>query len=346
MTNKKKICFFTNEPMDQLLKEQYTIQDINILKDLNFNVVIANSFKTIPYNCDLYFSWWASGSIIPFIKAKLNRKPIIIVAGGNEAMFYRDSLDKQAAGYLATPFYKKIATKITLKYSDAILVVSKFMLSDVIKLGAKLPYVVYNSVDTDKFIPSSLEKKYITTIMGLEKKTVKLKRGFIFIEAIAIISKKLPDQEFLIIGSKDDAFHEIFEIAKKIGIADKLKIIGSVNNSEIINWLQQTKVYVQISDTETFGVAVAEAMSCGVPVVVSRRGALPEVVGEYGEYVNNNDPWSVALGIEKILKMKQNQLNTLSQILRMRIIQEFSYENRKNSIRNIISMVTNNNQVY
>lgn len=68
------------------MRQQYSLQDINILKDLNFNVKIASNFFDIPWRSDVYFSWWASGSILPLIVAKLSRKPIIVVAGGNEVM--------------------------------------------------------------------------------------------------------------------------------------------------------------------------------------------------------------------------------------------------------------------
>ena len=120
----KRVCFFSNECLEQLQKEQYSIQDITILNELGYNVIIATSFREIPLGCDLYFSWWASGSILPLVKARLSSKPIIVVAGGNEAMFYQDSVSKDSLGYLATPWYKKLATRLCLCFADKVLAVS------------------------------------------------------------------------------------------------------------------------------------------------------------------------------------------------------------------------------
>jgi glycosyltransferase involved in cell wall biosynthesis len=52
---------------------------------------------------------------------------------------------------------------------------------------------------------------------------------------------------------------------------------------------------------EGFGLPAVEAMSLGVPVVVSDRGSLPEVVGDAGLFVEPDDPDSIAAAIARIL---------------------------------------------
>lgn len=56
----------------------------------------------------------------------------------------------------------------------------------------------------------------------------------------------------------------------------QIEFIGSVQNPELL--LQQTTLYLQTSKVESFGLAVAEALSFGIPCVVSGSGGLPEVV--------------------------------------------------------------------
>ena len=63
----------------------------------------------------------------------------------------------------------------------------------------------------------------------------------------------------------------------------------------------RAKVYVQVSIHESFGCSVAEAMLCECIPVVSRRAALPEVVGDCGYYVNDLNPESVAEKIKEAL---------------------------------------------
>jgi glycosyltransferase involved in cell wall biosynthesis len=335
----KTVCFFSTVPRDKLQFENYSIQDLSILNELGFNVIIANSFLDIPWNCDLYFSWWASGSILPLIKAKLSRKPIITIAGGNEAMLYRDSVTGIPAGYLNNPIWKKYLTRLTLRLSNRLLVVSNFMLNDVLSLGAKSPIVLHNCVDINVFKKSEMNEDYITSIFKIDKNTVLLKRGEVYINAIAIVVKCFPNQKFVIIGKKGDDYPRILSIVKDLSLQDNIVFIDEIVNSEVLTIVQKSKLYVQISDTETFGLAIAEAMSCEVPVLVSRCGAIPEIVGDHGIYVDHNSIESVALGIINFIKLDSTRKAEIGYNLRNQIIDNFTYKKRKDKLIEIIKSV-------
>jgi glycosyltransferase involved in cell wall biosynthesis len=332
-----RACFFSNESLEQLQKEQYSLQDIRILRDLGYQVTIATSFGEIPLGCDLYFSWWASGSILPLVKARLSSKPIIVVAGGNEAMFYRDSISDRPLGYLATPWYKKLATRLCLRLADQVLTVSGFMVEDVRSLGAHEPEIVHNSVDTMAFDLAGHPRAHLTSIFNLDEHVVTVKRGDVLLRALPLVLKCFPDQRLAIIGRKGDAFRRLEQLVRDLGVEDHVDFIGSIANSEVAGWLQRSIAYVQVSDTETFGVAVGEAMSCGTPVVVSRRGALPELVGDCGIYVDHNDPASVAAGIVEVLGLSDDDRRRLGLAARRRIEQRFTYEIRRARIQRVIS---------
>jgi len=334
---KLNICFFSNESLEQLQKEQYSIQDINILTDLGHQVTIATSFREVPFGCDLYFSWWASGSIFPLIKARLSGRPIIVVAGGNEAVFYRDSVTSAPLGYLAAPWYKKLATRLCLRLANRVLVVSKFMTKDVKTLGAKNPILVPNSVDTTLFKKASGSRHFVTSIFNLDEDVVRIKRGENFIRSIPHVIQTFPEAKFIIIGRKGNAFNRLAALAKDLGIDQHLDFIGNIENTLVAHWMQSSLAYVQISDTETFGVAIAEAMSCGVPVVVSYRGAIPDLVGDDGIYVDQNNPASVAEGICTALSAGMETEGGLETRSRDRIERYYSYESRKQKIADIIS---------
>jgi len=336
MSTAKTACFFSHENRAQLQKEQYSIQDIRILHDLGYDVTVATSFSEIPWGCDLYFSWWASGSILPLIKARLSGKPIIVVAGGNDSMFYRDSVSGIPRGYLATPWYKKLATRLSLRFATVILVVSRFMVDDVCRLGARKPAVVPNSVDTNTFHPSDEHKLHVTTMFNLNENVVAIKRGEVFLRAVPIVLRTYPQQTFVVIGEKGGAYQRLSALASGLGIQGSVDFLGSIQNSEVVSWLQRSKLYVQISDTETFGVAIAEAMSSGTPVVVSHRGAIPELVGSHGVFVDHNDPQSVAAGIVGLLSKTEQERRRIGTEARARIVEHYSYENRGAAIRRVI----------
>ena len=331
---KKKVCFYSNEGYESVMRQQYSIQDLNVLHDLGFDVVIVSKFSQIPWNCDLYFSWWGGGSIFPLIVAKLRNKPIVVVAGGNEVLFYKDSVTQVPYGYLDAPWYKKIAVRLVLGYVDEIIVISKFMQDGIKYLTNRDVSLAYNSVAVDKFCDLGLEREYVTSIFNFDPKVLSLKRGEVFLRAIPSVLEEFPNQKFLVIGSDIGKYPNIISLVKSLNIHDSVTFMHNISNEEMPHWLNKSIAYVQISDTESFGLSVAEAMSALTPVVVSKKGALPEVAGDFGEYVNHNDVKSVGLGIVKVLRAGDNTERLEG--ARNRIIKKFSYSERKKIIGNII----------
>jgi glycosyltransferase involved in cell wall biosynthesis len=91
-------------------------------------------------------------------------------------------------------------------------------------------------------------------------------------------------------------------IAKKLNIESSAMFIGYASEEEKIKILQLSDVFVFPSLMEGFGLAPAEAMSCGIPTIVSDRGSLPEVVGGGGIVVElDSQKWA-----EKIEELKKN----------------------------------------
>jgi glycosyltransferase involved in cell wall biosynthesis len=333
-----KICFFTTVKAENILFENYTLLDIKILKELGHDVIIAHSFRQIPNNCDLYYSWWASGSIFPLVKALFFRKPIIAVAGGNEAMLYRDSISKKPAGYLNYSVFKKLAVRFVLKFSNLVLVVSDFMLNDVKSLGATNIERVYNCVNGDYFKPdTSVKRIYITTIFKQDHDVVRIKRGLNYILAVKEVVGIFPEQKFLIIGRKGNAYNILLDLCTELNILNNVIFLDEILPEDVLSYFQQTKLYVQISDTETFGLSIAEAMSTGAPVLVSRVGAIPEVVGDLGVFVDHNDVNSISDGIISFLKLNNKDVTQIGEKSRNRILENFSYQDRKNKIEKILN---------
>jgi glycosyltransferase involved in cell wall biosynthesis len=71
---------------------------------------------------------------------------------------------------------------------------------------------------------------------------------------------------------------------------------------------QETKVYVQVSAHEAFGVPLAEAMACECVPIVTDKGVIPEVVGNTGFYVPYEDPVATAEGIKQALRSDAGRL--------------------------------------
>ena len=76
---------------------------------------------------------------------------------------------------------------------------------------------------------------------------------------------------------------------------------GYVRGEDRARLYREASVLVLPSFDEGFGLPVLEAMTVGVPVVASRRGALPELVGDAGLLVDPADPEDLARGLDRLL---------------------------------------------
>jgi glycosyltransferase involved in cell wall biosynthesis len=94
----------------------------------------------------------------------------------------------------------------------------------------------------------------------------------------------------LIAGVSPARFPAILELAGRLGVADSIQLLPYVSAEEMQDLYRTAACMVFPSLIEGFGIPVLEAMASGCPVIVSDRGALPEVAGDAALVV---DPLSV-----------------------------------------------------
>jgi phosphatidylinositol alpha-1,6-mannosyltransferase len=113
---------------------------------------------------------------------------------------------------------------------------------------------------------------------------------------------------YLIVGSgkKRSLFTRL---AKDLGVTDAVRFVGNVPDAELPALYNAATAYVGVSRradgsrVEGFGVALAEASACGLPVIAGQSGGLAEAVqdGETGLVVDPDDPAAVAAAIRRLL---------------------------------------------
>lgn len=108
------------------------------------------------------------------------------------------------------------------------------------------------------------------------------------------------------------------------GLQDKISLRGF--SSEPSRDLASCHLYVQPSFAEGFGIAVVEAMSCGLPAVVSNCGGMPEIVqdGRTGWIIDPPSSDRIADAISAAVRMGAIELARMGQLARQSVEQRFS----------------------
>ncbi|MCX6705582.1 MAG: glycosyltransferase family 1 protein [Candidatus Woesebacteria bacterium] len=131
------------------------------------------------------------------------------------------------------------------------------------------------------------------------------------IEVFNIISGRFPDIKLVIAGKKGWLYESIFERVKKLKLEDKIIFTDYIPEEDKPALIAGAKIFCLPSFHEGFGLDVLNAMACGVSVVISDKGSLPEVAGDAGVYVDPNSPKSIREGIVKVLSMDDIEYNKL-----------------------------------
>jgi glycosyltransferase involved in cell wall biosynthesis len=102
-------------------------------------------------------------------------------------------------------------------------------------------------------------------------------------------------------GGHTPASAALLERTRRPPLAGRVELTGYVDPSRRQEQYQRAIVFVLPSHTEGFGIPALEALTCGVPVIAARRGALPEVVGSAGLLFEATDPQALAEALQRVL---------------------------------------------
>ncbi|MGE5802332.1 MAG: glycosyltransferase family 4 protein [Gemmatimonadota bacterium] len=128
------------------------------------------------------------------------------------------------------------------------------------------------------------------------------------LRAVAQVRRDGLDVNYLVVGSGKKR-KEYQALAEELKIADHVRFVGNVPEAELPAVFNIASAYVGVSRradgsrVEGFGVALAEASACGLPVIAGQSGGLAEAVrdGETGLVVNPDDPEAVADALKRLL---------------------------------------------
>lgn len=230
---------------------------------------------------DIWHATYQNSHYMPF----RNRK-IKVVLSIHDLNFLYDEKKSAAKKEKYLAYLQKLINR-----ADALVCISSFAKNDVLqhcKVGTKPLFVIHNGTNH-------------LSSPALGAHSYKPKKPFLF--SIGVINRKknfhvlLPllqnnCLELLIAGKYDDEPYRNFmeQRSRELGVTDHVRLLGPVNEQEKSWYFNNCRAFAFPSISEGFGLPVVEAMSCGKPLFLSDRTALPEIGGDVSFYFNDFNP--------------------------------------------------------
>ncbi len=162
--------------------------------------------------------------------------------------------------------------------------------------------VVPVGVDHAVFCPRDGVRPVPGRLMVTSSSDVPMKGLVPLLEAVAQL-RSSRDVELVVVGSPRPG-GRVDRALDRLGVRAAVRCVSGITDDELARLYGEAEVAVVPSLYEGFSLPAIEAMACGVPVVTTTGGALPEVVGRHGEtavLVAPNDPGALASAIGDLL---------------------------------------------
>ncbi len=226
------------------------------------------------------------------------------------------------------PSYYEI-TRFSIEKSDAVTAVSEFLRRETVReFRIERPIeVIHNFVDTELFRPkascaartrlSPNGEKVLMHISNFRK----VKNLPVLLQVFNDVQKHIPAR-LALVGDGPER-ESVERQAEDMGIIDRVDFLG--DQEFVAELLPAADVFLLPSQHESFGLAALEAMACGVPVVGSRIGGLPEVIihEETGYLCDPNDVACMSAIVLGLLRDEGLRLK-IGRAARARAEQEFN----------------------
>jgi glycosyltransferase involved in cell wall biosynthesis len=123
----------------------------------------------------------------------------------------------------------------------------------------------------------------------------------VLVETVAIL-RHVNAERRLVLAGRDFQGEQsrLSVLAQRLGVSDLVEFTGEVEESGLAGMYAAACAVCVPSWHEGFGLAVAEAMYCGAPVIVSRGGALPEVAGPAAQVADGRRPLEWAAAVRRL----------------------------------------------
>ncbi|UCE52054.1 MAG: glycosyltransferase family 4 protein [Desulfobacterales bacterium] len=172
-------------------------------------------------------------------------------------------------------------------------------ISNDFKIPAKKFRIIPNGINTDIFYPIPDIPRENNRLIVTNSADMPLKGLYYLLQAIAAVAKTRTIKLTVVGTPKKNG--GIVKLVRKLGIGNLITFTGRIDDQQFVKEYAKATAAIVPSVYEGFGLPAGEAMACGVPVISTTGGALPEVVGNAGVLVPPADPQALANAIQCLL---------------------------------------------
>lgn len=261
----------------------------------------------------------------PLVRSVLIRENITIVHGhssfsalAHESMLHARNLglktvftDHSLFGFAdASAIITNKFLELSLLECDSVICVSHVSKENTVlraKLDPSLVYVIPNAVDSHMFTPDVTQRNPNRVNVIVVSRLVYRKGTDLLVGVIPKICEKYPEVNFIIAGEGPKRT-ELEEMIEKQELFQRVQLLGPVEHSGVRDVLNQGHLFLNTSLTEAYCMAIVEAASCGLQVVTTDVGGIPEVLPSEWTDDPGKLAWLTKPNVESLVQGLENAL--------------------------------------
>ncbi len=276
---------YTTDPSGQLPRKE-VIEGIEVFRFRSFSPKHVYFFSPKLYytlkslkNIDaIHVHGYPNFPALAAAVAKKNRKKSLVFTPHYGGYLF-STMGSGIGLNLAKKCYHRSLGKYIFSKVDTVVTVGRFerdLLKQKFGLGEQKIKYIPNGVDTEKF--EKLERKPGNTKTLLYVGRLEKYKGIHFLlKAFPKIKRSMSDLKVVVVG-KGSFKEELKSLVSSLNIQDNVEFLENVPEDDLIELYLSSCAFVYLSQYEGLPVAVLEAMACGLPVIATRVGGIPEVV--------------------------------------------------------------------
>jgi glycosyltransferase involved in cell wall biosynthesis len=264
---------------------------------------------------DLLHAFWVDEpAFVAALAGALLRRPVLASSGGGELVYF-DDLDYGTQGSA----WRRLLIRFALRQATLVTAGSAYQRGLCLRSGVPAAKVKLAplGVDSDHFRPAPDPPAVPTVVQAAS--LVPVKQQAVLLDVITQARLTLPELQLIVAGDGPLA-PDLQARARQLGLAGNVSWLGRVPHRKMPSVYHQAHLYLQTSRHESQGLAVVEALACGLPALGTPVGFLPEVAalpvtnvreqlaGQIVALLEDGESWEEQAGAARALAVAQFDL--------------------------------------